>query len=153
MTSVLILLSKVMVGKNKDNAVELEGADTIQWADSDPWVPIEIPGAVYVSTFQHIKPVKIEGTLTCYDYESMRKCLFETDIQTAEGQQYAVTETGMRYRIGYFHVTGLDQKSNPREYALHGVRIRNIQYPSLSKNEAGPQPFTIHFYAEYIEEA
>ena len=152
MTSILILVSKIMVGRDEHDAVELEGVDTIQWSESDPWVAIEIPAADYVSIFQQIRPVRIEGSLSCVDYESVRKVFFETDVQAAAENQYAVSETGGRQKIDYFHVWGLDQKGNPREFNLVGVRIRNIEYPLLSKTEAKPQAFIIHFFAEYIGE-
>lgn len=153
MTSILILLSKIMVGYDKNHSVELEGADTIQWGDSDPWVPIEIPGAEYVSVFQHIKPVRIEGSLTCFDAAAIRKVFFQTDVQKASGVQYAISSSGQRKRIEYFHVLGIDHKGSEKEYSLVGVRIRNIEFPAFSKNEAEPRPFTVHFFAEYIEEA
>lgn len=149
---VLTNLYQVKVGYSKEHSAELAGLDRIVWGDSDPWVPIEIPGALTVTIFQHIKPIRIEGRLLCLDVDSFQTVFYETDVQRTAGRQTAIDEWGGRRRIEYFHVWLKDHEGKSREFALEGVRIRQIEWPLLQKNVIEPSAFTVHFYAEKIEE-
>lgn len=149
---VLILLTKVEVGYDVDHKTELTGVDKIKWSDSDPWVPVEIPLADYVKIWQHIKPVRIEGILVCFDVQSINAAFYQQDVQAQEGDQFAVSGTGRKNKIEYFHATGKDHEGETKDYAFQNVRIRQIEWPELAKNEAKPEPFIIHFYAEKVEE-
>lgn len=148
---VLYKIEKVEVGKDAGNAVELTGVSDITWSDSDPYVPIEIPGAVTVEIFQKVKPNKVEGTIFAYDFASIRTVFYETDIQTTAGNQYAVTEAGDRNWIGYFLAQGKDSAGVNRKFSFVKMRIRNIEWPRQSKEPTTkPDPIAIHFYAEQV---
>lgn len=149
---VLIQLTKVEIGYDEDHKIELNGVGSIVWGDSDPWVPTEFPGAENVTVFQHIKPVRIEGILECFDVDSFITAFYKTDIQATSGSQFAISESGERKKIEYFHVTEKKHDGSTKEYAFTGVRVRQVESPLLSMDEPKANPFRIHFYAEKVEE-
>ena len=148
---VLIQLTKVEIGYDATHKVELTGVGSIVWGDSDPWVPTEFPGAENVTVFQHIQPVRIEGILECFDVDSFITVFYETDIQAEAGNQYAISESGQRKKIEYFHVTGKKHDGSTKEYAFTGVRVKQVEVPLLSVDEPKANPFRVHFYAEKVE--
>ena len=149
---VLIQLTKIEIGYDADHKVELEGAGSIVWGDSNPWIPMEYPTALAITDFQHVKPVLIEGVLECFDVDSFMTVFYQTDIQVAAGNQFAISESGQRKKIEYFHVTGKKHDGSTKEYAFTGVRVRQVEAPLLSVDEPKANPFRVHFYAEKVEE-
>lgn len=149
---VLIQLTKIEIGYDATHKIELNGVGSIVWGDSDPWVPTEFPGAENVTVFQHIRPVRIEGILECFDVDSFITAFYKTDIQVAAGSQYAISESGERKKIEYFHVTGKKHDGSTKEYVFTGVRVRQVESPLLSVDEPKANPFRVHFYAEKVEE-
>lgn len=78
----LILLKKILVGYDKDHCVELEGAESIEFGESDPWIIIPL-----TKVFQEINPIIVEGTLTCFDAASLVTVFYKTDVQKAASKQ------------------------------------------------------------------
>ena len=131
---VLIQLTKIEIGYDDTHKTELTGVDNIVWGDSDPWIPMEYPTALTVTDFQHVKPVLIEGILECFDVDSFITVFYETDIQVAAGNQFAIYESGQRKRIEFFHVTGKDHDG---EYVSFGEK-NIISTVSLNFKEKNP---------------
>lgn len=125
--------------------------DRIGWHDTDPWVPILIPGATNVTIFQHIKPILVEGELVCYDADSLRTALWNTRIQSAVDKK-AIEADGKRNKIEYFMVEGRSQNDQVRRYTFTWTRIKDIVWPPLQAIKQGPVPFTVRFYAQKVVE-
>lgn len=146
---ILLRVTSIKVGYDVTHYATLTGVDRINWKDSDPWIVLPIP-AGNTNIYQNLRPVQIEGRLICLDVASMYTAFYATDIDNADGNQYAVDPTtGKKHTIEYFVVAGIDHTGTAVTYTFTNVRVRTIGIEELT--EKGKEtPFAISFYADKV---
>lgn len=139
---------EVRVGYDVNNHGTLSAVNQVEWSENNPWIKIPIPAGTTI--YQKIVPLQIEGTMVCYDVTSIRTIFYETDIQSADGNQYAMDEDGDRNAIEYFHIKLIDIYGNIHTYSFQNVRIETINLGKAEEEYGGETPWTVKFYAEKV---
>lgn len=147
--TILHRVKEIYIGYDVNNKATLSGIKSISWKDSDPNVYLGIP-ASNTTIIQDIKPILWEIKLVCLDVTSLHTAFYETDVDDADGNQYAINPTTQkRTTIEYFKIRVYDHAGTLVTYNVTGARVKTIQVGELLE-EGSEAPWIVTLLATNV---
>jgi len=137
---------------------EKSGLGPLEIFEPDPIVVIPIPGGV--SVMQVVAPLHIEGSIYVSNFEGVVVMLYETDIGTGAGDQFACVDSSGypdRNTMAYCGFTAyhskVDESADPETESSETtlITLTNTLIRSVTRVfDRGPRPWRIDFIAEKL---
>ena len=132
---------------------DLLGVTDVQYVDTDPWQPQQVPKGPLLE--QHLLGPHVTGTIRCHDFNSIHIQLFTIPI-TEDGNTYPVNSNNTKTVFStdipsnpQFIVYFKDSSGNETRFNFYNVRIQKIELSRGSTSGYVPLEWVIHWMADY----
>lgn len=145
MSSIIIRIRKIAIGKNEGNVYEWYGIKSINWSDVTPWEHIEVAAGPMLH--QHLHSPHLNGELRCHDLNALYTALFLTLINAAD-KTAVNANTTVKYTVDYLRVDMVNDSGVVVPVYLDGFKVETIGVESI---ELGSEAmWVVRFTADRI---